>query len=267
LSSSGSLAVGGAGTTLDLGGSAQNVGVVSLSGGSITQGTLTGTSYALQTGVVSAALMGGGTLTKTSTGTLTLSGANQLVGTVDVQGGSLLLRNGGSLSAGSLLLSGGANIDLGATTQNVGLVVLNGGGRLGAGTLSSSAGFQLVSGTVDASLNGGTMLTKSGDTTVLLNAPNEYTGGTTLSGGTLTIGTAGALGASSGSLAVNGGQLNLGGLQHSVGVLSLAGGVISSTGSLTASSINLSSGSIYAVLNGAAPLTKAGPRHGAACRC
>ncbi|MBL8379637.1 MAG: filamentous hemagglutinin N-terminal domain-containing protein, partial [Burkholderiales bacterium] len=64
----------------------QAVGVVTLTGGSITgtSGILTGASYGVQAGSISAILGGAGALTKTTAGTVTLSGANTYSGGTNV---------------------------------------------------------------------------------------------------------------------------------------------------------------------------------------
>ncbi|MBC7367525.1 MAG: autotransporter-associated beta strand repeat-containing protein, partial [Undibacterium sp.] len=67
-----------AGGTFDLGAFSDTVGAVTLQSGNITgtTGVLTGSSYSLQSGTVSAILGGIGALTKSTSGTVTLSGAN-----------------------------------------------------------------------------------------------------------------------------------------------------------------------------------------------
>ena len=75
------LAAGGAvtanGGTLDLGAGSETVGAVTLDGGSILNGTLTGSSYAVKAGSIGANLAGVDVaLTKTTTGEVTLGGSN-----------------------------------------------------------------------------------------------------------------------------------------------------------------------------------------------
>ena len=65
---------------------------------------------------------------------------------------------------------------------------------------------QAMTGTISG--NGGVTKTAAGLLT--LSAANSYTGGTTVSGGTLTYGVANAL-PSTGAVTINGGQLNLNG--------------------------------------------------------
>ena len=87
--SSGAVVVSGG--TLDIKTFTDTVGAVTLSSGSIngTTGVLTGTSYAVQSGSISAILAGAVTLTKTTAGTVTLSGANTYTGLTTVSAGTL----------------------------------------------------------------------------------------------------------------------------------------------------------------------------------
>jgi len=124
-SASNSVAVNGDTAILDLGGSSQTQnGGVTLVAGTIQNGSLSSSGlFDVRFGTVSATLMGGGSLTKSTTGTVTLSGANSYTG-------------GSSINAGTLEASHatfGAIDALGTNT-----VVLNGG------TLRSTVGGQLA---------------------------------------------------------------------------------------------------------------------------
>ena len=78
--------------------------------------------------------------------------------------------------------------------------------------------------------NGTTGLIKSGNGTLLLSSSaNSYSGGTTVSGGVLQLGSAAALGSSNGALEVDAGTLDLAGNSPTVGVLSGTTGTISSS--------------------------------------
>jgi fibronectin-binding autotransporter adhesin len=77
-------------------------------------------------------------------------------------------------------------------------------------------------------------LTKAGVGTMLLNAANTYSGGTTVSAGTLRFGDDAALGATTGSLTLNGGTLDLNGHSVSISAFNGAGGaVLASSGAAT----------------------------------
>ena len=79
------------GGTLNMGGYSDTVGAVTLSSGTITNGTLTGSSYTVQAGTVAAVLAGSGGLTKSGAGTVSLTAANSFTGAVAVNAGVLNL--------------------------------------------------------------------------------------------------------------------------------------------------------------------------------
>ncbi len=90
------------GGTLSLGANSDTVGAVTLTSGSITgtTGTLTGSSYGLQSGSVSAKLAGSGsTVTKSTGGAVTLSGANTYTGATNVNAGTLVFSSATRRSA------------------------------------------------------------------------------------------------------------------------------------------------------------------------
>ncbi len=105
-------------------------------------------------------------------------------------------------------------------------------------------------------------MVKSGVGLLNLGGANNYSGGTTVSGGILQMGNYSALGSSNGNLTVSGGQLDLNGNSPTVGAVTLVNGSIvdlTGGGSLTGASFNVQSGEIGVPLAGAtASLTKAG---------
>jgi autotransporter-associated beta strand protein/T5SS/PEP-CTERM-associated repeat protein len=240
------------GGTLDLGGYSDTVGLVTLNSGSITNGTLTGSSYSLQSGTVSAVLAGSGSLTKSGAGTVTLSGQNSYTGGTIISRGTLKLGSDDRLAdSGDVTVSGGT-LDLGGYSDTLGLVTLN-SGSITNGTLTGSS-YSLQSGTVSAVLAGSGSLTKSGAGTVTLSGQNSYTGGTIVNAGLLaTLGENRI--ATNRSLTVNsGGTFQLGGNQT---ISSLSG-----DGSVALGSSTLTTGSEDSVfsgnLSGLGGLTKEG---------
>ena len=103
------------GGTLSLGSYSDSVGIVTLTNGAITGGTLTSTSgFAVQSGSVSAVLAGSVGLAKTATSTVILSGVNVYTGTTTVSGGILLAATPASLprysSSSSISVASGAAV-------------------------------------------------------------------------------------------------------------------------------------------------------------
>jgi autotransporter-associated beta strand protein len=110
--SGGTLQFGGSGITVN----ASRPAAITSSGGFV--------DTSLNSGTIASAIGGSGTLTKTGTGRLTLSGTSPYNGTTIVNGGELIVN--GSLAAG------------GAVTVNTG-AVLGGSGSVGAVTIANGA--------------------------------------------------------------------------------------------------------------------------------
>jgi uncharacterized protein with beta-barrel porin domain len=138
--SAGTLKVSGAGTlgatngtlgisggTLDLGGTAQTTGPLTLTGGTIQNGTLTSSAFGVQAGTISADLAGSAALTKIGSGIVVLSGTDSYGGATTINSGSLdvegkiantssvTVNPGGTLTGGGILDSPTITIKGGAT--------------------------------------------------------------------------------------------------------------------------------------------------------
>ena len=192
--SSGGVTVNGG--TLALGTFSDTVGAVSLTGGSITSstGVLTGTSYDMQNGSVSAILAGTGILTKSTAGTVTLSGTNTYTGATRINAGVLsigTISNGGTASnlgaasttAANLTLGGGTLQYTGATASTNRNFVLT-TGTTSTIDVTTAATNLTISGASTATTGG---LTKMGAGTLTLSGANLYTGATTINDGTLSL--------------------------------------------------------------------------------
>jgi autotransporter-associated beta strand protein len=107
----GVLYLDGSNASLNLNGHCPTVGKVTLTDGSIVQGgdaaTLTGSSYTVMKGAISANLAGNGGLTKITNDTVTLSGENTYSGVTTVAAGTLEL---GSSAQNCVFNLGGADI-------------------------------------------------------------------------------------------------------------------------------------------------------------
>jgi autotransporter-associated beta strand protein len=243
------------GGTLDLSQSVETVGLVRLSAGSILAGELTGSSYTVESGVILAALLGSGSLTKSTLGTVTLGGSNRLSGALEIQAGSLVIVGNGMLSSGSVSVSGeSATLDLGMTRQSVGGFTL-GGGTVQNGELVAD-GYGVSAGLVSAVLGGSGALTKTGVGIVVLAGTNTYSGGTRIEAGTLELSVDNAL-LSSGSITLGNGVLSLGATTQTTGLFELNGGELLG-GMLQSSAFEVRSGTIAGVLAGSGALLKLG---------
>jgi autotransporter-associated beta strand protein len=125
----------------------------------------------------------------TNTGTTTLSGSNSYTGATQINAGTLQIGDGGT--TGSLSISS-------AITDNA--------------TLTFNRSDSVVQGTNFANTIGGTgKLIQAGAGTLTLSSSNSYSGGTTISAGTLVVSSTASLGATSGALTFSGnGALQLG---------------------------------------------------------
>lgn len=149
----------------------------------------------------------GDSLAKIGTGTLTLSGNNTFSGGVQIDAGAVATSNNGALGTGSTSMATGTTLDFAAD----GLSLANGFG------LSGTANFDVASGqtgTIAGIIGDGTTagtLRKIDAGTLVLTAANLYSGGTTISDGTLSVSSDANLGAATGAVTLDGGTLQING--------------------------------------------------------
>jgi fibronectin-binding autotransporter adhesin len=213
LPATGAVVVDGPSAILSLGSNNDTVGAVSVkNGASITgSGTLTGSSYAFESGSVSALLGGTGALAKSTTGTVTLSGANtSYSGTTTVSAGTLRLANTDALAstASISLVTANTRLELGTDSAFTTLPAITGGSTLthtivsdratagaglthqlgtinfGSSTFDFIQGTNVTSGTTGITFDSATMPSGSAGTTVInpTTATLTITGGVTSSG-------------------------------------------------------------------------------------
>ena len=162
-----------------------------------------------------------GVFQKTGTSTWTLTSTTTAVTPWTISQGTLSVSSDGALgdTSGGLTLTGGTlQWGAGFNLSPARSITLGAGG----GTFDTN-GFTSAIG-VDIAGSGG--LTKNGAGTLILGAPNDYTGGTTVNAGTLQV-VSGASLASTGAITVNGGTLDFDGNAQTVASISGAGGSIS----------------------------------------
>jgi autotransporter-associated beta strand protein len=139
-----------------------------------------------------AKISGPGQLIKQGTGTLTIGNAgNDYTGGTAIQAGTVVLGGVNVLpTAGNLTLSGGT-LNLNGGAQDVSGTFILDGGTVHFGQINKSGGaYELRSGTVTASatLAGAVAVNKTTSGTVVFAGSSTYTGGTTVSEGTLQLG-------------------------------------------------------------------------------
>jgi fibronectin-binding autotransporter adhesin len=142
---------------------------------------------------------------------------------------------------------------------------------LSSGTLAATTGMLSVgaggvtveSGLLSANLGGTAQLMKTTDGTVVLSGNNGYTGGTSLSGGVLQLGSGGAL-PDGGAVTLNAGMLDLNGQSPTIGALgsTLTTGAIGNSGTAAMLTVNTAATTTYSGLisdgNGTIGLAKQG---------
>ncbi len=133
-------------------------------------------------------ISGSGTLAKSGSGKLTLSGDNfAYSGLIMVSAGSLAVGSNTALGTGELLIDGGAEVGLNGYDNSVhplsSVYLYN--GNISDGTLTANLSFNLQNGYVFANLSGAGSLTKTGSGTVTLLGVNTYLGSTNASEGVL----------------------------------------------------------------------------------
>ncbi|EHJ9885316.1 fibronectin-binding autotransporter adhesin ShdA [Salmonella enterica] len=186
-------------------------------------------------------LSGTGSLVKTGTGELTLNGDNDYSGGTTIDDGVLIADNADSLGSGDIDNSGvlqvgegelkntlsgtgslvkigtgeltlnGDNDYSGGTTISDGTLIANHADSLGTGAIDNSGVLQVGEGELKNTLSGTGSLVKIGTGELTLNGDNDYSGGTTISDGTLIAASVNALGSgdigNSGVLQVGEGEL------------------------------------------------------------
>ena len=156
-----------------------------------------GGSFNMQSGSVSAILDGAAALNKTTSGTLTLSGANTYTGDTKISSGTLVLGNNLALQNSALDTSGAGVITAtGFTTPTLGglkgstnlaSVITTGYSSVTALTLNPGTGVTDTYSGAIANGAAGMTLTKSGLGTQVLSGTSTYTGSTAVNQGTLEL--------------------------------------------------------------------------------
>ncbi|PZQ83595.1 MAG: autotransporter outer membrane beta-barrel domain-containing protein [Ancylobacter novellus] len=258
------------------------------------------------TATIGSVLQGSSGLLKTGAGTLVLSGENTYTGGTTISAGTLQIGNGtasGSIlgdvvnnatlafnrsdsvtfsgvisGTGALVQAGtgtviltGANTYSGGTTVSAGTLQGNTTSLQGNITNNANVAFdQASTGTYAGVISGTGSLTKLGAGTLILTSENTYTGGTTISEGTLQIGNGGTTGSVAGAIVNNAALVfnrsdtyNFPGTITGPGSVTILGGTVNFTsaggytGPITVVGANFElapgavSGSSYTIENGA----------------
>jgi fibronectin-binding autotransporter adhesin len=216
--SAGRLQLGNGGTTGSITGNVTDNGVLAFNRSDIVafNGVISGTGSVRQDGA----------------GTTILTGTNSYAGGTAINAGTLQVSSDANLggAAGPISFNNGIL----RTTANISSA--RAATLTGAGTMLTDAGTGL---TLSGVVSGAGGLTKSGTGTLILTGANGYTGDTTISGGTLSLGNGGTSGSIIGNVANNGAvvfnrsdTIGFGGLVSGTGSVTQTGaGIVTLTGS------------------------------------
>ena len=236
--------------------------------------TVNGTITNSQSATITAKLGGSSGLTKAGNGTLILFGtaANTYTGATTVQSGILQARAAGSLTAGTTVTIGSASLNATATldvraSQTIAGIATAGTGTstitqlntTGTTTLTinptgagGGAADSTFSGTITEGGSGKILaFTKAGSNTLTLTGTNSYSGATSITGGTLQLGsnlanTVSVTVSGTGTLSSNVANVNLG-----VGSVSMsAGTTLSAGGTGAAGSFTLAASQNFSTTTG-----------------
>ncbi|ELD6945663.1 fibronectin-binding autotransporter adhesin ShdA [Salmonella enterica] len=202
-------------------------------------------TLALSQGTLDNNVTGEGQIVKSGSDELIVTGANDYSGGTTISGGTLSAKDAASLGSGDVdidenaklalsqgtldnnvtgggqivksgsdeLIMTGANDYSGGTTISGGTLSAKDAASLGSGDvdIAENAKLELSQGTLDNNVTGGGQIVKSGSDELIVTGDNTYSGGTTITGGTLTADHADSLGTgaidNSGVLQVGEGEL------------------------------------------------------------
>jgi autotransporter-associated beta strand protein len=268
---------GGTGATVTLGSDITTAGIT-INSTSYTLAKDTGNAFTLtvngtitnnQTATITAKLAGTSGLTKAGSGTLVLNAANSYTGATTIQSGTLQARATGALTTGTTVTIGNgssnATLDVRASQTIAGIgnsgsgtATINQSQTTGTTTLTinpSGAGLAAADSTFAGTIKDGDAthllaITKAGSNTLTLTGTNSYSGATTISGGTLKLGS--SLTGST-TVIVSGGTLSgndtTGNIDLGTGAVSMSSGAISAGGSAVGS-FTLAAGQTFTTTGG-----------------
>jgi len=278
ISGNGTLTKFGNGTATLLGANTY-IGTTTISGGTLqigngtTAGSLSSSSTIIDNGTLvfdrsntvtagtdfsGSAISGSGSIVQSGSGKLLLWSGNTFTGGVTINSGTLGIWEGSGLGpipgtpTTNLTFGGNSTLQFQQTPTQLPLnanrlIAINSGVTATIDTQSYSPS---IAGVISGATGG---LVKIGSGTLTLNGADTYGGGTSVSAGTLQLGSATALGLTTGSLALSAATLNLGGFSATAGALTSSGGTFSGftlgTNFLTVSSASVSGTNYIGITN------------------
>lgn len=213
IASAGTLQLNGVNASI---GSLAGAGAVNLSSNSLTAGADNGDA------TFSGSITGsGGSISKTGTGTWTLSGSNSFTGNSSISSGTLKLMGGSAIADSvNFNITGSGKLEIGESETIFGVSTGSSGGII----LDSGATLTLANaGSVQSIVSGAGSLAKSGSGALTLSGTNTYTGATTVNAGLLIAQGGSALSDSARTTVASGATLDLTNASETVGSIAGAG--------------------------------------------
>jgi fibronectin-binding autotransporter adhesin len=197
--------------TLNLGNANQTIASLAGTGGQVVLGTSSASPATLTVGgdntptIYAGSISGFGGLNKVGTGTLTLTGSTTYTGTTTVSAGTIAGGVLNSLSPNSAFsIANGATLDISAASQVIGSLAGVTGSNVNLGAKTLTIGGDNTSTTFSGLISGTGSLIKNGAATFTILGTDNYSGGTTIGGGTLQLGNGATNGSISGNVNDNG---------------------------------------------------------------
>jgi fibronectin-binding autotransporter adhesin len=220
-------------------------------------------------------------LTKAGAGVLTLTGASTFAGGVNLSSGSIRVGNNAALGAGTATIGNSTTLTANSSASrtlpnalslsgsftlgdatNSGVLNFTGAGTLTGATQITNPTYVSLTGAIGET-GGARSLTKTGVGTLLLGASNSFTGGTTISNGSLELGASERL-ADAGNVTLTSGTFDLAGFTETINqfavtaAASVTAGTLNATGGYSFSNASSTVTVAAALGGGAAALTKSG---------
>jgi fibronectin-binding autotransporter adhesin len=220
-------------------------------------------------------------LTKAGAGVLTLTGASTFTGGVNLSSGSIRVGNNAALGAGTATIGNSTTLTANSSASrtlpnalslsgsftlgdatNSGVLNFTGAATLTGATQITNPTYVSLTGAIGEA-GGARSLTKTGAGTLLLGASNSFTGGTTISNGSLELGASERL-ADAGNVTLTSGTFDLAGFTETINqfsvtaAASVTAGTLNATGGYSFSNASSTVTVAAALGGGAAALTKSG---------
>ncbi|MCX7402779.1 MAG: autotransporter-associated beta strand repeat-containing protein, partial [Planctomycetia bacterium] len=231
-----------------------NLSLASVSVAELLLNPAAGTNWTYS-GNITGGSSGGVALVKTGAGRQVLAGSNSFSSGVAINAGILSLGSANAIGTTGAISFGGGTLQFSSSNSS------DSSSRFST-AISQAYSFDTNGQSVTlatALTSSGGSLSKLGAGTLTLSGDNTFNAGTTISGGTLVVGSVTALGNSSAApLTVNGGTLDLSGQSVSVGGLSGSGGAINSASVATLTAAISTDATFAGAFSGVVGFTKTG---------